>query len=137
MKGYADSKYFWRVAMIDGQGRLGGFSATAEFTKQYPVTKLVSPLGDTVPDPPTFVWTSVNGAARYKLEISLSETFSPIFDTATTHTIRYTSTKTYEGGTTYYWRVAIIDKDGNYGPFTDATIYQAANKVFIPMNMNE
>jgi hypothetical protein len=116
---------------------LGGFSEPAEFTKQYPVTKLSSPIGDTVPDPPTFVWTAVNGAARYKLEISASATFAVIYDTATTNTIRYTSTKVYESGTTYHWRVAIIDKDGNMGPFTGASIYQATNKIFVPIMVHE
>jgi hypothetical protein len=31
-KGYHDGKYYWRVAMIDGQGRLGQYSEVKEFT---------------------------------------------------------------------------------------------------------
>ncbi len=40
----------------------------------------------------------------------------------TTDNTRYTPTKNYEIGRTYYWRVAIVDRDGKVGPFSDAVI---------------
>jgi hypothetical protein len=122
-KGYDDGTYFWRVAMIDGAGRVGAYSAYKSFTKQYPITTLVSPIsGSNQNETPTFIWTPVNGAANYKLEVSQFDTFSPVYDSITTANTRYTPIKTYANGKTYYWRVAIIDANGKPGPFTNAII---------------
>lgn len=123
IKGYDDGQYYWRVAVIDGQSRLGNYSAAATFTKQYPITTLVSPTsGANLDTTPTFIWTPVNGAARYKFEASENPTFTPLYDSTTTDNTRWTPTKVYAGGKTYYWRVAIVDNDGKVGPFVDATI---------------
>jgi hypothetical protein len=136
-KGYDDGKYYWRVAMIDGQG---DFSDTAEFTKQYPITTLISPLsGAAITDIPTFVWTPVQGAASYKLEISKNSTFSPIYDSIITDNTRYTSRKVFDEFTpNYFWRVAMIDDDNKYGPFNDATIILGGeNQVYLPLMLRE
>jgi hypothetical protein len=120
---YDDAKYYWRVAMIDGNNLFSDFSPAATFTKQYPVTTLLSPInGSTVFITPTFVWTPVNGAARYRLEVSLSPTFAPLYDSVETNNTRYTPTIAYLPDKTYYWRVAMIDRDGRWGPFNNATI---------------
>lgn len=138
-KGYDDGKYYWRVAMADGNSirRYGEYSPAAQFTKQYPVTTLVSPLGQVVPATPTFVWTPVPRAAAYKLEVSQSPTFAPLYDSVTTNTIRYTPLKTYATNVVYYWRVAIMDKDRKLGPYTDATIIlgtgSGSKKLFLPL----
>jgi len=122
-KGFEDGQYYWRVAMMDGNGILGNYSASATVTKQYPITTLISPLsGSGLSDTPTFIWSAVNGAARYKLEVSLNKNFSPLYDQITTDNTRYTPTKKYTMNQTYYWRVAIIDSDGKIGPFNDAVI---------------
>ena len=122
-RGYDDGKYYWRVAMIDGQGKLSDYSSPAQFTKQYPITTLISPVDfEVVPKTPTFVWTDVKGAVSYRLEIALNKLFSPLYESITTQNIRYTPTEIYPTGKTYYWRVAIVDKDGRVGPFNDATI---------------
>lgn len=122
-KGYDDGQYYWRVAMIDGQGRLGDFSTPVTFTKQYPTTTLISPTsGALLASTPTFVWTPVNGAAKYRLQVSLSPTFATIYDSVDTVNTRYTPRKSYDPRKTYYWRVAIVDSDGKVGPYTDATI---------------
>ncbi len=122
IKGFDDGSYYWRVAMIDGNGKLGNYSPAATFTKQYPVTTLLSPTpGSTINDTPTFVWTPVPGAAKYKIEVSLSENFATTVDSQTTSNTRYTPTKKYANNT-YYWRVAIVDADGKIGPFNTATL---------------
>jgi hypothetical protein len=122
-KGYDDGQYHWRVAMIDGDGKLGGYSTYQTFTKQYPITTLLSPPnGSTVENTPTFAWTPVNGAARYKLEVSLYSNFSSTVDSVTTDNTSYTPTKAYTTKKTYYWRVAIVDADGKIGPYNNATI---------------
>jgi hypothetical protein len=136
-RGYEDGSYYWRVAMIDGQGRIGDFSQSAIFTKQYPTTTLVSPIGQSVGSTPTFVWTPVDGAAFYKLEISLNDTFAPVFESITTNNTRYTPTNQYDTGVRFYWRVAIVDKEGKSGPFTGATIIVGpvdySEKVYLPL----
>jgi hypothetical protein len=71
---------------------------------------------------PTFSWATVLGAASYKLEVSLYNTFSPLYDSVTTNNTSFTPTKAYESPNTYYWRVAMIDRDGKAGPFNNATI---------------
>lgn len=122
-KGYDDGTYYWRIAILDGQNKLGAYSATQTFTKQYPITSLVSPTsGSTVLGTPTFIWTPVAGADKYKLEVSKSVNFSPIYESIITNSVRYTPTKKYDVLTTYYWRVAVMDKDSKVGPFNTATI---------------
>jgi hypothetical protein len=122
-KGYDDGTYYWRVAMKDGDGKQGGDTVYQSFTKQYPITTLLSPTnGGSVTTTPTFVWTPVNGAAKYKLEVSLVSNFSTVVDRIETNNTRYTPTQVYSSSTPYYWRVAIVDSDGKIGPFNNATI---------------
>jgi hypothetical protein len=132
-EGYADGAYYWRVAMQDGQARLGGFSPTAVVTKQYPVTTLLSPVGGTINQTPVFRWTPVSGAASYKFEISTNVNFSPLYDSATTNQTSFTPTKLYTLNQTYYWRVAIVDVHGKVGPFTGATMLLDYYRVFMPV----
>ena len=118
--GYHDGTYYWRLAMIDGNSRMGSYSPTATFTKQYPITTLVSPVSGAIPQTPTFIWTPVDGAASYRFEVSLFSTFYPLYDSADTFNTKFTPTKIYSNEVVYYWRVAIRDRDGRMGPYTDA-----------------
>lgn len=133
--GYDDGTYYWRVAMLDGDSKPGEYSDYEVLTKQYPTTILVSPLsGATTGITPTFVWTPVYGAAKYRLEVSLSANFSTNYDAVTTDSTRYTPTKKYLINRTYYWRVAIIDYTGKMGPFNNATIIlDLPYKEFLPL----
>jgi hypothetical protein len=132
-KGYDDGTYYWRVAMIDGQGKLGEYTPPAQFYKQYPITTKVRPAhGSPITGIPEFVWTPVHGAASYRLEVSLNASFSPTFDAITTVNTRFTSTKAYDPSKPYFWRVAIIDRDGRQGPFTDIALLPTG-KLFLPM----
>ncbi len=134
-RGYADGKYYWRVAMYDGFGHMSDYSPAASFTKQYPTTTLISPVnGSTSGTTPTFVWTPVNGALRYKLEVSLDPLYSTIYESIETNNTRFTSVLTYPRNATYYWRVAIVDREGIYGPPTGASLFiGASNKVYLPI----
>ena len=122
--------------MLDGQGRQSDFSPAAVFTKQYPITTLVSPLsGPSLTETPTFKWTVVPGAAAYRLEVSQSSTFYPIYESITTNAVEYTPARIYDSPKTYYWRVAIIDADGKLGPFTNETIIFDPNShhLYLPL----
>ncbi|HOW91978.1 MAG TPA: hypothetical protein PK883_06635, partial [Anaerolineaceae bacterium] len=100
IKGFDDGSYYWRVAMIDGNGKLGNYSPYATFTKQYPVTALLSPIsGSTVNGTPTFKWTPVIGAAKYRLQVSIAENFSSTYDSVDTNNTTYTPTKAYANNT--------------------------------------
>lgn len=122
-EGYDDGTYYWRVSMLDGSGNFSNVSPAQTFTKQYPVTTLVQPVNGSHRDgTPTFIWNPVNGAARYKLEISLVSNFATLEDSVITNNTRYTPTEKYPDGETYYWRVAMYDVSGKIGPFTGATV---------------
>lgn len=122
-KGYADGAYYWRVALIDGDGRLGAYSPAVTVTKQYTTPLLLDPVqGIALAETPTFKWAPVLGAAKYKLEVSLYPTFSPTYESVTTANARYTPTRRYDMGKTYYWRVAMVDKDGRQGPFAERNV---------------
>jgi len=122
--GYDDNAaYYWRVAMLDGQGKLGDYSEPVTFTKQYPVTTLISPTsGSKMAEMPTFAWTPVDGAASYRLEVSKLANFSALYELVTTNNTRYKPSWVYDIGETYYWRVAIIDIHGKWGPFNTAIL---------------
>lgn len=123
MKGYSDQEYYWKVSMKDGNGRPGDFTDYVTVTKQYPITTLVSPLsGATITDTPTFVWTPVDGAAKYRLQTSIYENFGTTVEDIITDFTSYTPTGKYTISRTYYWRVAIRDQNGNYGPFSTAIV---------------
>jgi len=138
--GYSDGTYTWRVAMIDGNSRVGDYSPPATFTKQYPITDLVAPVNVPVLETPTFYWTPVDGASSYRLEISQFDTFLPIYESITTNNTRYTPSRIYTSPATYYWRVAIVDYSNKIGPFTDAQIIldpsNQPNKLFLPLTVH-
>ncbi len=125
-KGYVDGVYHWRVALIDGDGRLGPYSPAITATKQYTIPTLLEPAqGSVLAETPGFVWEPVLGAAKYKLEVSLYPTFSPTYESVTTVNARYTPTRRYDMDKTYYWRVAMVDKDGRQGPFAERSVMVA------------
>lgn len=119
--GYNDGTYFWRVAMIDGDGWLGSYSPSATFTKSYPKTTLVSPISGFVQQTPTFIWTPVDGASTYILEVSWYPTFYPLYDSTETVNTQFTPTSVYRSSRIYYWKVAIRDRSGIQGSFEDAS----------------
>jgi hypothetical protein len=120
--GYNDGTYYWHVALIDGNGRIGDYSYIATFTKLYPITPLISPIAGAVPQTPTFIWNPINGAATYVFEISWFPNFFPLYDTVETINTQYTPTWTYTTERAYYWRVAMRDRDGRLGPFSYGSI---------------
>ncbi len=118
-KGYEDGTYFWRVALIDGKGKQGPFSPSATFTKQYRQPELDNLNGNIfVNGAPVFSWKAIPGAAQYRIEIAHNPSFAPLFDAVTTTSTVYIPTKEYPRNANYYWRVAMIDRNGKQGPFT-------------------
>ena len=110
-----DGTWYWRVAVIDGNGKRGPDSAVATFYKEYLRPETVAPVqGSSDNETITFEWTPLDGASSYKLEIADNEAFdSPI--RVTTDNTRYTHTEKFELGE-YYWRVQMVDRDNKPGP---------------------
>jgi hypothetical protein len=132
--GYSDGKFYWRVALLDGNDHQGYYSPSATFIKQYPVTTLISPISESVPTTPTFIWTPVDGAGTYVFETSQSPSFFPIKESIETINTQYTPTIRYENDKRYYWRVAIRDQSGNQGPFANANfVIGFDNFLFLPL----
>jgi len=122
-RSYPDDTYYWRVAVRDANNRDGPFSGVYTFTKQSPIVTLVEPITGTLSaDPyPTFIWEPVDGAARYRIEIAQNPQFSPLIDSALTENVAFTPLKAYATAQ-YYWRVAMVDRYNNYGPWTDSIL---------------
>ncbi len=137
IKGYRDGTFYWKVAMVDGNYHQGYYSPTATFTKQYPVSTLVSPLSGAVSSTPTFIWTPVFGAGSYKLETSLYATFYPLIESVETVNTKYTPQMAYPAHQQIYWRVAIKDRDNEQGPFNDASFIIGIEKYFFIPNVSK
>ena len=135
IKNYPDGQYFWRVAMIDGEAKLGSWSTTMAFTKQYPAPTLLAPEnGGASPDTPMFEWTPVDSAASYVLQVAYDDKFVNLaFSTVSTSHVNYMPTVILAKDKLYYWRVAIKDKSNNQGPFSDATILIGIPKMYLYM----
>jgi hypothetical protein len=131
-KGYDDAKYYWHVTMVDGNNRLGSYSEVKNFTKQYPLPTLTSPLPGTVPQYYLFTWLPVPGAGEYRIEISANPAFSPLFSGENTVNVVYTPRKAFEVGQEYYWRVRMIDEDSKPGPWSGG-IMITGYKISLPI----
>ncbi len=71
----------------------------------------------------TFAWNSKTNVKNYKVQVSRVPGFSSNFLDETTDQSSYTPMLTqgdFADGGTMYWRVAVIDPDGNLGAFSKA-----------------
>lgn len=127
--GELDGSFFWRVMMMDGTNKYGPPSAQSQAWKYYPSPTPLEPL-DPVVGTPIFKWTPVDGADRYRIQISNKPDFSVIKYTATTVNTEHQPTSNLNFGD-YYWRVQIIDHNNVNGPFSDF-VFIEFYKVFLP-----
>ncbi len=118
----SDGTWYWRVALVDGNNKIGPYTPPQPFTKEYPSPTLIEPSPDKVVGAlPTFAWHPIDGAAKYKVEYANNSSFNSS-TTVTTDLTRFTPTKTFPYST-YYWRVQMIDVDGNAGPLVGQRFY--------------
>ena len=71
----------------------------------------------------TFAWNTKTNAKQYKVQVSRNAGFSPTFLDETTDQSSYTPLLTQQeflDGGALYWRVAVVDPDGNTGAFSKA-----------------
>jgi|tagenome__1003787_1003787.scaffolds.fasta_scaffold20984557_4 hypothetical protein len=118
---YADSNtsYYWAVlpaTAADGTAAAGDptdfLNHPQNFQKHSVASTLDAPDdGQVVTTQPTFQWSPVEGALRYRLEVSQDPSFGTLVGNAAviTDETAYTSGTTYPADTTLYWRVRAED----------------------------
>jgi hypothetical protein len=82
------------------------------FQKQSTPPALTAPAAAALVDlQPTFRWTAVEGARRYRLQVAGDPTFSSPLDNVLTDSTSYTSNTSYPADTLLYWRVRADDEN--------------------------
>jgi hypothetical protein len=130
---YPPGVYYWRVAMIDGSENTSEYSTPAIISLQYNSPSLVSPVTGVIFQTPDFFWTAVPGSAYYRLDVSQSVDFYPLFDTAQSVNIQYTPQVTYPPGDIYYWRVAAFKPNGYKGTYVLGQITIGNPSIWLPL----
>ena len=117
---YSDetTSYYWAVLpsnAFDGSTAPAVDSVLASpqpFQKQsLPPTLLAPGVLQPFLDQPTFRWTPVEGARRYRLQVSSDQNFSNLLDDVVTDATSYSSDTTYPADTVLYWRVRADDEN--------------------------
>lgn len=112
----ADGTWYWRVATLDGNNKLGAYSEAQSFYKEYlPPTLIFPTQGSRTGSDVAFEWTPLDGAAAYKIEYADNEAFNSARGIVTDQT-RYTPFDLLKTAD-YYWRVKMLDDDNREGPF--------------------
>jgi hypothetical protein len=130
---YPQGIYYWRVAMIDGSGHPGGYSSPSVFSIQYTTPSLLSPVEGVIFQTPDFIWTAVPGSKVYRLDVSLSADYYPLFETTQTVNIQFTPIFAYTPGQMYYWRVTAFNNDGYHGAYISGQITIGSPSIWLPM----
>jgi hypothetical protein len=90
-------------------------TAYTQFDKRSTPPSLLAPANGAVVGvhQPTFQWTPVQGARKYRLQVSADPTFgTSLLDDVETDSTAYTSNTTYPPDATLYWRVRASDENG-------------------------
>jgi hypothetical protein len=131
----ADGVWYWRVAFVDGAGKLHPFSPAQSFTKEYLLPVLIEPgQGETTGVAPALTWGPIDGAAKYKLEYADNSGYNNL-TIVTTELTKHVPIKAMTNSP-YFWRVQMIDADGNPGPVIEGR-FMFGFKVFLPSIQSE
>ena len=110
--------YYWAVLPASGFSGTGAVgeplsASPAQFNKQSTPPQLVSPAAKAGADgPPIFRWTAVDGARRYRLQVSREDDFGKLLDDVATASISYTANISYPADVALFWRVRAEDEMG-------------------------
>jgi hypothetical protein len=116
---YSDetTSYYWAVLpAIPTNGSVAAgnplLASPPSFQKQSTPPAQTAPAnGASVELQPTFRWTSVEGARRYRLQVADDPTFGSLVDDVITDSTAYTSNTSYPADTILYWRVRADDEN--------------------------
>lgn len=121
LSGLPDGDYFLRVRGADAQ-ELEGADAQVAFAlraRPEPPLKLSPPAGASVISSAPLVWTQVDGATNYRLQVSRDAAFTDLLvdQNGIAGTRKLLEPALAPG--TYHWRLATQRPDGSHGPFGD------------------
>jgi hypothetical protein len=111
------TSYYWAVLpAIGANGSLATgnplLASPSSFQKQSVPPMQTSPAnGAAVELQPTFRWTPVEGARRYRVQVAEDPTFGSLLDDLVTDSTAYTSNTSYPADTVLYWRVRADDEN--------------------------
>jgi hypothetical protein len=111
------TSYYWVVLpanLKDGGQAVGTplLGAPQAFEKRStPPDRLEPAVGADLSGHPTFRWTSVDGARRYRLQVAQDDRFGTLLEDVLTNSTAYTSNTTYPADTVLYWRVRADDEN--------------------------
>jgi hypothetical protein len=111
------TSYYWAVLPATGKNGSGAtgnplLASAASFQKQSTPPTQTSPAnGASVELQPTFRWTPVEGARRYRVQVADDPTFGSLLDDVLTDSTAYTSNTSYPADTILYWRVRADDEN--------------------------
>jgi hypothetical protein len=116
---YPDEKtlYYWAVLPAIGMnGSLASGDPLAASPQSFqkesaPPTQTAPANGASVELQPTFRWTPVEGARRYRVQVADDPTFGSLLDDVVTDSTAYTSNTSYPADTVLYWRVRADDEN--------------------------
>ncbi|HIQ04152.1 MAG TPA: hypothetical protein EYH31_00480 [Anaerolineae bacterium] len=129
---FPDGTWYWKVAMLNPHGQPGPYSPVQRFYKEYLSPQPTSPApGASSEGIPTFVWEPLDGAAYYHIEVDDDEQFFLPKTKADTDQTTFTPTNLYEPGE-YYWRVRMVDDDGQTGPYKTG-ILRVGHRTYMPL----
>jgi hypothetical protein len=111
----AAGDYAWRVQRLDQGNRPGPWSTGRVFTLRPSAPTLIAPPDLSSQDASNllFTWGGIQNAVSYKFQSSVKTDFSSLTENVTTVMTAWSPTMSYAGGTTYYWRVSVLDAAGN------------------------
>jgi hypothetical protein len=105
--------YYWRVATVDDDGKIGPFSDSQKFRRTPPSPDMSDAEMDVAEM--VFRWRKAEPGQSYKCQIAITNEFSDLLVDSQVVEPQY-SLQQFEPDT-YYIRVAIVDSDGFAGPF--------------------
>jgi hypothetical protein len=109
--------YYWAVLPASGAGGsgvdIGPLTANPQsFSKlSLPPALLAPAAGAAITGQPTFQWTPVEAARRYRIQVAQDPSFGLTLEDTTTDSTAYTPTTTYPADTVLYWRVRADDEN--------------------------
>jgi protein-S-isoprenylcysteine O-methyltransferase Ste14 len=111
------TSYYWVVLPANGLNgdQAAGvplLAAPQSFEKRSTPPAALEPApGANLLGHPTFRWSGVEGARRYRLQVSQDDRFGTLLEDVVTDSTAYTSNTTYPADTVLYWRVRADDEN--------------------------
>ena len=126
----ADGTYYWRLRAINSSGQKQPWGTIHRFSKVSPAPALYGPANNSAQiSVPVFTWQPVQRAAQYEIQVSNDDpTFqrTPL-DDAKVNVSGYVPKAIYPPTSRYgylYWRVRLLDTEGNQGPWSATGRFQ-------------